>query len=328
MKHVQKIYVKEESHRDPIFSGNGDNFNVDIKDDKEYSDTRVRSWYYTNIPNKKIWIDTDGFPMIAKYSGKMFSSKKYGKGVFIVKSFIYRTEDFSCLSQLSSSLDLLDFKLDDECKENLIDEIYYKTLIENRNRDFKLRFVYFVDIESIENRTFFSKRIRLGLNLEEMYDVHRNDTESDPGVVTIYIKNYSPSKTNNLHIGNDKIPIPTIPSTHECANLRIKDDKGYLLYNKFIKDSELGTLGLIRNNDFDMKEAMRKFTDRDSELINSVNIRNKAISEWRKGLLDQDVSLHKVSAYAINNLIAESKLNKEEATAFKDGIKILKDILL
>jgi len=326
---LKSVYVKEEDYEDVIFNNMTYNNNKNKEEDGEYKTPSVRTWYYTNMINETIWIDTDGVPMTASYSNRMFNDDEYDKGVFVVKSYSFKTASLITLNALVKIMESLDFTIEDDDLIRLKNDMLQSANNYNSRKPFNMRFVYFVSYEDIKADLFCNSKIRIGLNLENLYRNNRNrDTTSSNVSLTVYLKNHTVDNSKKLFIGTDKIEIPTIKSKEEFLNVNIQNSDGITIYDKNLLNHEMGLSGLVKGEEFDMEKLISTYSDNNSEELSLLATQTKALSEWRKSLADQEVSLHKVTAYAINNLSAELKLDKEEATAFKDGIKLLKELIL
>lgn len=310
----------ETEFDDAIFNDNLGGINS-LVTDIEYQQPMVKTWYYTNISNSEFWVKDSDIPIPVTYSNKLFSSEKLG--VYIIKRYNIRYENkFKLNALLRYVLSNVDSTVDKNKDE--IAKLITKQLkdIDSYGNNFILRFKYFIPKNILyDHRVVATKNYIIARQLNNITTYENvGEDSSNMSKIMFELKYYN--RSNNdliLPIMDTEVILKANKSFGKGkVNITIKDNTEATLIERTYSEEEFKSIGLVNN------VSDNKYSDKLAELgITEFKFK----SDWLKYIVEHDISLHKLNAYAINEEIANVKLDKEEAVMYKDAIKILKDLI-
>jgi len=334
---IKSRYVAELPFSDVIFKTNILDHRSAIDENVEYINPSIKTWFYCNVDTQAAmpWIDSGGFPLRAVHSYNMFNEHTYGKGVYIVKAFTIRPEMKSHINSLVYTVQNNRMMLPKSEVASLLKYLEEVASGNNYGRRITVRFVYFIPMSSIiKYKVVSCNGHRISLSIEDLYrDIVAkevtpiaNSTHEEKGL-TLVIK--AKSKNNNrlrVNILDKEVSIPTVHTTDSCHLDTTMFYNGKRVHSEKVYKDELSLTGLFAKTRTE-SDLLKDYAEHQLQIANVVNTKIKAINDWRKYLIDQEISLHKLNAYVVNQATAEIKLEKEEISAFKDGINLLKTLI-
>ena len=317
MLDISSIYIEEKRYSDTIFKNVNSNLSSAIEDNIDYSDVNSKTWYYTNIRDMKAWVDDGIFPVPVSYSSTMFNNEK--QAVFIVKRYVVKSDNFYAINILLRYIENKEYNCN-----ILHDHISNYTRALAGNDDLVVRIVYTIPAEVFKEREIVKTHgVVICKDIRDLVSEECSNT----GIVGEH--SFITYKVSYYSAGRKPFEIP-----HRICNARLKPN--FTLMDDMVVVETRGNDGdVIFTKEYTKEDFLNgavlntvKNHDQYDAIVDKYIDKHKEVRDWIKLFIDKDISLNKVVSSSINNLIAESKLEKEDLALSREGLKTIKDLLL
>lgn len=331
---VKTEYVEELRYGDKIFPTKMQYMDPDINEDYEYKEPHVRTWYYTNIEHYDVYVKDD-IPMPVRFNNNLHKYKTE-PGVFIIKRFSIPNGEIRMAADYIRYIGNADLDIPKEELNKIINKLNLTLEDTLNNEPIVIRLVHFISKHRIDNSNIV---LVDNLMLTKDMDLLSRRVSNERGITAkgnngsnlIKIDYYSNTESTlkiNL-LGRETTLYPFIDKSLDLDSLVVSYTGSNGKFNNFtILPEELDKFGIIKSEEtIDEHELLKTYANFKIEQLETANRKLKGIQEFRKYLIEHDISLQKLYAYIAKVETAKITLEKEEVSKMKELIKTVTSFL-
>jgi len=346
VKHNQMDFIDEKSVNDIIFSSNEFDSRVTLEHDVEFNNPSVRTWFYTNIENRDVWVnDMSPLPILVPVNKNiMIKLKLFRKVVVIVKTYDFKFKNKNKYELIIKNI-LLDNVVNEADKQKFIDSLL---MLRDREIPFgnkeRIRLVYVIEEDELTNNKAVSiDNFLISLDVPEVIDDNVSSTVSPSNETLEPTMSLRADIDFVCYSGKDiTVDLFGKPLSFKCDDsknllkdyeeedsltitLKTSRDKSY--HGSF-KRKDLRKMGVLLNETEEEKCSKNKHNlERDLKIIESMDKRFDNNLTVIKFLHEHNVSIHKLFSYIIREEAAILALEKDKLGIEKEEISTAKEFL-
>jgi hypothetical protein len=323
-----------------------------ITNNEEYKRPNVRTWVYTNMGNRDIWLTDHDMPLRATKNNSIFSNMRiYERSVMVIKSYDLKAKDAPEFEVIMDHI-FNNYSMDADLRSDILTYLKEDSNISNNLRK-TIRLVHVVSEEELSTgyREVFNNILSLDIpiyepNLRKEKGVKKDEVSIRHNEKSEAIK-LARADTPCVELGLGFASVSGYPIDvkifGEYIHLGCEEDNRTLDYK--LREDDAITLFIKKGsnvnmlNSFTRKDLIRKgYTDateleedeirrvddiRIDKLKDSMDKRFDESMAITKFMYEHNVSLHKLFSYIIREEAAILSLEKEEISTAKEFMKLL-----
>jgi len=345
VKHKQVDFIDEKSVNDTIFSSNEFDSRVTLEHDVEFNNPSVRTWFYTNIENRDVWVnDMSPLPILVPVNKNiMIRLKIFRKVVIIVKTYDFKFKNKDKYELIIKNI-LLDNVVNESDKQKFIDTLL---MLRDRNIPFgnkeRIRLVYVIEEDELTNNKAVSiDNFLVSLDVPKINESIVTTKEQNTSILEPTMRlqaniNYVSYSGKDLVVDLFGKPLSFEGKRGDGRSIEHFEDDELLItlstsrnknYHGSFKRKDLRDMGVLLGEDNDDKcEKQNRNVERDLKIIESMDKRFDNNLTVIKFLHEHNVSIHKLFSYIIREEAAILALEKDKLGIEKEEISTAKEFL-